>query len=188
MWWNRSRAQGQKGRWYSSREGKPSSDMSLSVSWTDVCSRWYFTDFTMVNRHFQPPFVWICLVIFYNHHRTSNSKWRGPDSPSSKQITTENPGNPRPWIRNPGLETPGKVKLWFWGVCSSSVCWFTTLARCWFEIFKCSSLPGDMIQIDLRIFFRWVGEKPPTTLGPQNPCKNEGFTPPNLWVKTIYNP
>ena len=30
--------------------------------------------------------------------------------------------------------------------------------------FSCLPLPGEMIQFDLRIFFRWVGEKPPTRL------------------------
>ena len=33
-----------------------------------------------------------------------------------------------------------------------------------FKHFLFSSLPGEMIQFDEFIFFKWVGEKPPTSL------------------------
>ena len=37
-------------------------------------------------------------------------------------------------------------------------------ARWWFQIlFIFTPIPGEMIQFDLRIFFRWVGEKPQTS-------------------------
>jgi len=29
------------------------------------------------------------------------------------------------------------------------------------HLFMFTPIPGEMIQFDLRIFFRWVGEKPP---------------------------
>ena len=38
------------------------------------------------------------------------------------------------------------------------------VSRWWFQIFfSFSSLPREMIQFDFRIFFKWVGEKPPTS-------------------------
>ena len=51
-----------------------------------------------------------------------------------------------------------------WGVVRVPGNYIIYVRRWWFQIFfSFSSLPREMIQFDFRIFFKWVGEKPPTS-------------------------
>ena len=65
-------------------------------------------------------------------------------------------------------------RYFLWGEFSSRW-WF----RCFFLVF--TPKIGEMIQFDLRIFFTWVGEKPPPSLGLQDVhFLDKRFRPPHL--------
>ena len=54
----------------------------------------------------------------------------------------------------------------FGGSGSSILSWlFDLTTRLWFQIFLFSSLPGEMIQFDYIIFFKWVETTNWTTIG-----------------------
>ena len=84
-----------------------------------------------------------------------------------------------------------------WGNQTSSKCmdeiWgnsFITMHEVWVDVIYHDPILGEMIQFDLRMIFRWVGKKPPTTLRILTP-QNWLFWGPNpceLQVQTCSNP